>query len=162
MTKTKKLANELYNVLIKYDDLFSKYRLEKNKKEIEKLSKENFSFYIKNCMMNDFVERYLSIMIRETKKESIKVIKDGLLDFESCTAIENTLRNCIEIVKPLDEIENTVLFFYNKVPRSICESAIKEKFDNDYSKYWNIYTEIKDLEDKVFLYRTQNLKNEFE
>lgn len=78
-------------------------------------------------------------MINETKKESIKIIEDGLLDFESCMNIENTLRNCIEMLKPLDEIEETVLFFYDKVPLSICESVIKEKFDDDYSKYWNIY-----------------------
>ncbi len=84
-------------------------------------------------------------MIKDTREQSIKILENNLLDLEIVDKIDYILDGTTEMIKPLYDIENTILFFYDKVPLKICKNVIDEKFDNEYNEYWNMFIKIKNI-----------------
>lgn len=104
------------------------------------------------------IEDELLFVVSNDKQESIKRIVLGLEDKDTLNGLESLVRNAIEIFTPLNEIDDTMLFFYDKVDKNICRDVVIEKFGNGYLKYWNLFVLMNDLENNIINYR-QSLTN---
>lgn len=149
MIRKNKLASELYDVFLSYKNLFEKYKLEEKKSN----KKVDLGVILQRYIRNELIKEDISFVIKDTREQSIKILENNLLDLESINKIEYILDGTTEMIKPLYDIENTILFFYDKVPLKICKNVIDEKFDNEYNEYWNMFIKIKNIQDKLEIYR---------
>lgn len=158
MIKKDELAENMYNALILYKKELQKFQDDRMKKIKKNYNKKNAITTINNLMAEFFIDDTLLSIVTNNKKDSIERIMKYLEDEEIVNEITSLVENAIEIFAPLNEIDDTMLFFYDKIDKKICKEVVVEKFGNGYLKYWDLFVLMSDLENNIINYR-QSLTN---
>lgn len=158
MITKNELAENMYNALTVYKKMFKKFQKDKINDVKNNYSREKVITNISGMMSAFYIEDELLSIISNNKQESIKNIVLGLDNKDTLVDLESLIQNAIEVFTPLDELDQTMLFFYDKVDKEICKDVVIEKFGNGYLKYWNLFVLMSDLENNIINYR-QSLTN---
>lgn len=148
MITKSELAENIYNTITTYKNLFKN-----NIKKKQSNKEENMLLGINSSFSELYLENEFLSLILDDKQQSIKNIKLELENIDNLNNIDSLIDSAIENFKPLNEIDTTLLFFYDKVDKNICKEVIIEKYNNDYLKYWDLYVLMKNLGNNIINYR---------
>lgn len=158
MITKNELAENMHNDLTIYKKMFKKFQNDKINDVKNNYSREKVIINISGMISAFYIEDELLSIVSNNKQESIKNIILGLDTKDTLVDLESLIQNAIEVFTPLDELDQTMLFFYDKVDKEICKDVVIEKFGNDYLKYWNLFVLMNVLENNIINYR-QSLTN---
>lgn len=153
MIKKNELAESMYNALILYKKEFKKFQDDRMRKIKKNYNKKNAIITTNNLMAEFFIDDTLLSIVTNNKKDSVERIMKYLDDKEIVNEITGLVENAIDIFTPLNEIDDTMLFFYDKVDKKIYKEVVIEKFGNGYLKYWDLFVLMNDLENNIINYR---------
>lgn len=158
MITKNELAENMHNALTVYKKMFKKFQNDKINDVKNNYSREKVITNISGMISAFYIEDELLSIVSNNKQESIKNIILGLDTKDTLVDLESLIQNAIEVFTPLDELDQTMLFFYDKVDKEICKDVVIEKFGNGYLKYWNLFVLMNVLENNIINYR-QSLTN---
>lgn len=158
MITKNELAENMHNDLTIYKKMFKKFQNDKINDVKNNYSREKVITNISGMISAFYIEDELLSIVSNNKQESIKNIILGLDTKDTLVDLESLIQNAIEVFTPLDELDQTMLFFYDKVDKEICKDVVIEKFGNGYLKYWNLFVLMNVLENNIINYR-QSLTN---
>lgn len=162
MINKNELAVDIYNVIKEYKKCYCKEEeiINQRKKKIQ--NKEQIVFndpseIVVHPLTDDwFLEDNLFRLIKNNKKDSVKHIENILSDKKNLKILQSTFDNAYYIMKPLAKVSDTLLFFQDKVSKEVCQTVIKQKYDDKYNEYYNLYNMLTKVEDKLFSYYKEN------
>lgn len=158
MITKNELVENMHNALTVYKKMFKKFQNDKINDVKNNYSREKVIINISGMISAFYIEDELLSIVSNNKQESIKNIILGLDTKDTLVDLESLIQNAIEVFTPLDELDQTMLFFYDKVDKEICKDVVIEKFGNGYLKYWNLFVLMNVLENNIINYR-QSLTN---
>lgn len=142
------LATKIYEMLIKVKEL--------NPRDNIIPSKSRYYNEIGNAIIETLELEYRKVdlvdLLKDTEKETMLSLEESLKTKDGIRDIDYRMYCLLDMDDNLYNIDDTVMYFYGRVPNDICKKAVFDKYQNDIDNlplYWDVYVAIQDIQTKL-------------